>query len=56
VTQDYLRAGRKAARFAGEEAALPWLIYGGEESYGRSGVKVLSWRTLAEEKGIPEIG
>lgn len=53
LTQDYLRAGQKAARFAGEEAALPWLIYGGEESYQRSGVEVLSWRVLAEEQGIP---
>lgn len=56
VTQDYLRAARKAARFAGEEAASPWLVYGGEESHERSGVKVLSWRALAEEKGIPQTG
>jgi predicted AAA+ superfamily ATPase len=56
VTQDYLCAGQKAARFAGEEAASPWLVYGGDESYIRSGVKVLSWRALAKGKDIPQTG
>ena len=44
VTQDYLRAAQQSLRFAGAEAALPpWLIYGGSESYERSGVRVCSW-------------
>jgi predicted AAA+ superfamily ATPase len=48
VTSDYVRAGLKSARFAGAEAALPWLVYGGDESYVRSGVKVMGWRSLAD--------
>jgi len=50
VTADYLRAAHKAARIAGEDADAPWLVYGGNESYERSGVRVISWR------GIPAQG
>ena len=50
VTADYLRAAHKAARIAGEDAYAPWLVYGGNESYERSGVRVISWR------GIPAQG
>jgi predicted AAA+ superfamily ATPase len=46
VTRDYLRAGQAAGRFAGDEALSPWLIYGGGESYERSGVRVISWKNL----------
>lgn len=46
VTSDYIRAGQKAARFAGEEALLPWLVHGGEDVYERSGVRVMGWREL----------
>ncbi|HOS87828.1 MAG TPA: ATP-binding protein [Burkholderiaceae bacterium] len=46
VTRDYVRAGQAAGRFAGGEALLPWLIYGGSESYERSGVRVISWNNL----------
>lgn len=46
VTSDYIRAGQKASRFAGEEALTPWLVYGGDEDYVRSGVKVIGWRHL----------
>ena len=46
ATADYIRAGRKSARFAGGEAAPPWLIYGGEESFQRSGVRVIGWRDI----------
>lgn len=42
-----IRAGQKSARFAGAEALPPWLVYGGEESYARSGVRVIGWRELA---------
>ena len=48
VTPDYIRAGQKAGRIAGEEALMPWLIHGGEDCYERSGVRVMSWRALAE--------
>ena len=50
VTADYLRAAHKSARIAGEDADAPWLVYGGNESYERSGVRVISWR------GIPAQG
>lgn len=45
VTGDYIRAGQKSCRFAGDEAEMPWLIHGGEETYQRSGVEVIGWRT-----------
>ena len=45
-TSDYIRAGQKSVRFVTEEAASPRLIYGGDASFQRSGVDVLSWRTL----------
>jgi len=45
-TSDYIRAGQKSARFVTEDAATPRLIYGGDASFQRSGVDVLSWRTL----------
>ncbi len=46
VTRDYINAGRASARFAGKEALPPWLIYGGNESYERSGLRVLGWRDI----------
>jgi hypothetical protein len=46
VTSDYVQAGQKSTRFAAEETLLPWLIYGGEDSYERSGVMFFSWRHL----------
>ncbi len=32
ITDDYIRAGLKAGRFAASEALQPWLIYGGDSS------------------------
>ncbi|NMW18099.1 MAG: hypothetical protein HKK66_03545 [Chlorobiaceae bacterium] len=49
VTSDYIKAGLKSIRFAPEETLDPWLIYGGEESYTRSGVNVIGWRDLAHK-------
>ena len=46
VTTDMIRAGQRAGRFAASEALPPWLIYGGDEGYQRSGVQVMSWRAL----------
>ena len=48
VTADYIRAGQKAARFAGDEALTPWLVHGGEDSYERSGVRVMGWQNLRD--------
>lgn len=50
ITPDYIRAGQKAGRIAGAEALMPWLIHGGTESHERSGVRVMSWLSLAELK------
>ncbi len=43
-TSDYIRAGQKSVRFVTENAAPPRLIYGGDDSFERSGVDVVSWR------------
>ena len=45
---DYVRAGQRSARFAGDEALQPWLVYGGDDAYERSGVRVIGWRGLAD--------
>jgi hypothetical protein len=47
VTSDYIKAGQRAAAFAGGEALIPWLVHGGEDNYQRSGVTVIGWRQLA---------
>jgi len=49
VTTDFIRAGQKSARFAGDEAARPWLIHGGDDAYVRSGVRVMGWRDLSKD-------
>jgi predicted AAA+ superfamily ATPase len=48
LTSDYVRAGKKATSFAKDQARIPWLIYGGEGSYERNGVRVVGWKQLAE--------
>jgi predicted AAA+ superfamily ATPase len=48
VTSDAVRAGQRGARFAGEEAAMPWLVHGGSDNYERSGVRVIGWRALPQ--------
>ncbi|RXK85133.1 ATP-binding protein [Chlorobaculum sp. 24CR] len=48
VTSDYIKAGQRAGKFATEETDSPWLIYGGDESYERSGVKVVGWRDVGD--------
>jgi hypothetical protein len=50
VTPDYIRAGQKTARITGDEALTPWLIYGGDESYERSGVRVIGWRDIGNQR------
>lgn len=46
VTPNYIRAGQKAARFAGEDSLSPWLVYGGDDTYERSGVRAIGWCSL----------
>ncbi|WP_211665486.1 ATP-binding protein [Leucothrix arctica] len=48
VTRDYIKAGQKAAKFAGDEALTPWLVHGGDDNYERNGVDVVGWRNFAE--------
>lgn len=46
ITSDTVRAGQRATRMAEDEALVPWLIYGGDETYERSGVKIFGWREM----------
>lgn len=48
VTSDYIAATHRAALPASSSALPPLLIYGGTESYERSGIRVLSWTGLQE--------
>jgi len=43
---EWAGAAKKWQGLAGDEAAPPWLVYGGEESYVRQGIRVFSWRNL----------
>jgi predicted AAA+ superfamily ATPase len=46
ITSDTIRAGQRASRMAEDEALPPWLIYGGDETYERSGIKIYGWREM----------
>jgi len=46
ITSDTVRAGQRATRMAEDEALVPWLIYGGDDTYERSGVKMFGWREV----------
>jgi hypothetical protein len=48
VTSDYIRAAQKSIRFAEEEALMPWLIHGGEDTYERDGVHVMGWKSFSK--------
>ena len=48
VTSDYIAATHRAALPASSSALPPLLIYGGTESYERSGIRVVSWTGLQE--------
>lgn len=43
VTPDAVRARRRSAAFAPDEALQPWLVHGGDDDYVRSGVRVVPW-------------
>jgi len=51
VTSDYIAATHRAALPASSSALPPVLIYGGAESYERSGIRVLNWTGLQEILG-----
>lgn len=46
ITSDTIRAGQRATRMADDIALTPWLIYGGDETYIRSGVKIFGWQDI----------
>ena len=46
VNEEFFSALRKWIKYAGKRAGAPVLVYGGEESYERSGIRVTSWRDL----------
>ncbi len=43
---DWLQACQRWQRYAGAAAAAPVLVYGGRDSYGVSGVRVMAWHQL----------
>jgi len=51
VTSDYIAATHRSALPASSSALPPLLIYGGTESYERSGIRVVSWTGLQEILG-----
>ncbi len=46
VNDEFFSALRKWLKYAGKLGGAPALVYGGEESYVRSGIRVMSWRDL----------
>ena len=43
---EWADAARKWQRQTGAEAAVPWILYGGDQSYTRQDVRLISWREL----------
>ncbi len=46
INEEFFSSLRKWGRYAGKLGGVPALIYGGDESYLRSGIRVTSWRDL----------
>jgi hypothetical protein len=46
VNDEFFSALRKWIRYAGKRARAPRLVYGGDETYERSGIRVTAWRDL----------
>lgn len=46
VNDEFFSALRKWTKYAGRVGGAPALVYGGAESYARSGIRVISWRDL----------
>jgi len=45
---DWLRGLKKWASLAGDQTLPGWLLYGGDDRYGREGVEVFPWRSLGQ--------
>jgi predicted AAA+ superfamily ATPase len=43
---EFLRSLHKWVTYAGSRAGVPALVYGGDESFERQGVHIISWRSL----------
>ncbi len=48
VVPDFFSGLAKWTKYAGADGSTTSLVYGGEESYERSGVSVVSWRDLSQ--------
>jgi len=48
VASDALRPAQSWSALAGDEAARPWLVYGGDERQSRALAEVLPWRQIGE--------
>jgi len=46
VNDEFFSGLRKWIKYAGKRAGAPMLVYGGDETYERSGIRVMSWRGL----------
>lgn len=46
ITSDMIKSGKKMREIAGPKKVVEHLIYGGEESYQRSGLHVWSWKNI----------
>ncbi|WPL18367.1 hypothetical protein Thiowin_03438 [Thiorhodovibrio winogradskyi] len=47
-TRDWLKAPKRWRQLAGDQAAQPLLIHGGEHGYEREDIKILPWRSVGE--------
>lgn len=48
VTRDFFRGLEHWLALAGSAAGRPWLVYGGDERYRRSGVEVVPWKRIED--------
>jgi hypothetical protein len=46
ISDEAFASLRRWTTYAGDASGSPSLVYGGQESYVRSGVKVVSWRDV----------
>jgi len=45
--RDWVDAIHQWQRSPAKRPCTPWIVYGGEESYERQGIRTVSWRDLA---------
>ena len=48
IGSDFDRALKKFLKYAGSEAGLPALVYGGDNSHTMKGVKYVCWKDLPD--------